>query len=73
MINKFVLINLKTNQTTEYKSIRNIADDLNLEYHQARSIFLQSSNPKKNLHQYIKELCDDYKIIYNPKFYKTNL
>lgn len=52
---------------TEYKTLRNIAEKLgnNVEYHQIRSIYLQSKKPTK-LHPTLAGLYKVIKIYDNP-------
>lgn len=52
-----------------FKSLREIQEYLNIPYHQVRSIFLQSTTPKKYLHPHLKILCNRYSIISNPSLY----
>jgi hypothetical protein len=60
--NKFVLINLETKESTEYKTIKQISKALNLDYSSTRAIYI---NHKQNKHfnSDVKELSNQYKII----------
>jgi hypothetical protein len=63
---KLKLIITKDDGTTtekNYKSYREIANALNLEYHQVRELHLLSTHPKKFLHNGLKTLASKYKII----------
>ena len=66
MKNKFILKNLSEDIETEYKTLRQIAKDLNIDYHNARAIYLESIKPKKFLHGMSKKLCEKYEIYDNP-------
>lgn len=57
----FVLNNLETKETINYKNLQDIADKLNIKYHQARSIMLK--NEKKFLKNDIRQLSKKYEII----------
>ena len=60
----------KINESLKYfKSLREIQEYLNIPYHQVRSIYLQSTTPKKYLHPNLKILCNRYTIITNPSLY----
>jgi len=69
MIYKFELENLETNEKIKYKTIKQISDDLNIDYFQIRELFKHSMKPKKYLHQYLKILSQKYKIITNPDLF----
>lgn len=69
MLFKFVLENKETGETKEYKTMREIAKDLNIDYFHARSIYLESKTPKKYLHTRVKTLKEKYTIIDNPNIY----
>ena len=63
---KFTLVVLKddgTTQTKNYKSYKEIADALSLDYHKVRELHLLTTNPKKFLHSGLKTLSQKYKII----------
>ena len=62
MKDKFELTYLKSGEVKCFKSLKEISKELNIEYHQVRSI-LNSSN-KKFLHPLIKNYTDNYKITY---------
>lgn len=66
MLVKFELENIETNEKKKYKSLREISNDLNIEYHQARGLYLQSTKPKKFLHGINKKLNNKYKLYDNP-------
>ncbi len=69
MLYKFVLINKETQETQEFKTLREISQYLNIEYFQIRSIYVESKKPKKFLHPITKQLIDKYKIIDNPNLF----
>ena len=66
MLVKFELENLESNEKKKYKSLREVSADLNIEYHQARALYLQSVKPKKFLHGISKKLNEKYKLYDNP-------
>jgi hypothetical protein len=66
MLYKFIVENKQTGDKTPYKTLKDIANKLNVEYHQARMIYMESKNPKKFLHPISKELANDYLIYDNP-------
>lgn len=69
---KLTFENLSTQEKKNYKTLREIAKDLGIEYHQARSIYLQSTDKKpKFLHPYLQILVSKYKIYNNPELYNT--
>ena len=66
--NKFKLIITKQDgetQEKDFKSYKEIANALNIEYHQVRELHLLSTNPKKFLHSGLKILSSKFKIISN--------
>jgi len=69
MLFKFILEDKTTGQTKEYKTMREIAKDLNIDYFHARSIYLESKTPKKYLHTTVKTLKEKYLIKDNPNIY----
>ena len=69
MLLKFVFINKETGENKEYTTLREIAKDLNIDYYQVRSIYLESRKPKKFLHPITKMLIDKYSIIDNPNVF----
>jgi len=69
MLYKFVLTNKETQETQEFKTLREIATYLNIEYFQIRSIYLESKKPKKFLHPITKMLVDKYEIKDNPNLF----
>jgi hypothetical protein len=66
MKNKFILENLESNEIKEYKSLRDISNDLNIDYFQIRELKEHCIKPKKNFHNQHKILSSKYKIIPNP-------
>lgn len=66
MNNKFILQNLENNETKEYKSLRDISNDLKIDYFQIRELKQHSIKPKKIMHNQHKILALKYKIIENP-------
>ena len=66
MNNKFILQNLENNETKEYKSLRDISKELNIDYFQISELKENSIIPKKFMHNPHKILATKYKIITNP-------
>ena len=66
MRNKFILETLENNDTKEYKSLREISKDLNIDYFQIRELKQNSLRPKKFMHNQHKILSEKYRIIDNP-------
>ena len=62
MLYKFLLLNKSTGETKHYKTLREISIELNIDYFQVRSIYLESKKPKKFLHPITKHLVDKYTI-----------
>ena len=71
MLYKFLLINKTTGETKLYKTLREISKELNIDYFQIRSIYLESKQPKKFLHPITKYLVDKYSILDNPEIYNN--
>ena len=69
MLNKFIVEDLNTNSRKEYKNIREISKELNLDYFHVRSIYLESVKPKKFLHPITKKLMEMYRIYDNPNVF----
>lgn len=69
MLLKFIFTNKQTGETKEYKTVRDISKDLNIDYFQVRSVYLESKSPKKFLHPITKQLVDKYAISDNPKLF----
>jgi len=69
MLYKFILKNKINNETKEYKTLREIAKELNIDYFQVRSIYLESKKPKKFLHPITKQLVEKYSISDNPNLF----
>ncbi len=69
MLYKFVLTIKSTQETKEYKSLKDISKDLNIDYFQIRSIYLESKSPKKFLHPITKQLVTRYEIKDNPNLF----
>jgi hypothetical protein len=60
---KFVLNNLETGSSTQYRTLKEIVDVLDIPYHQARSLHL--ADQKQFLHPKIKDLYNKYRILSN--------
>lgn len=60
---KFILENLETGEKHKQKTLAEIAEKLNISYHQARSVL--KCEEKQYLHPIIKTLCKNYKIHIN--------
>ena len=66
MKNKFILENLENNEIKEYKSLRDISNDLNIDYFQIRELKEHCIKPKKFFHNQHRILSAKYKIFPNP-------
>ena len=66
MNNKFILQNLENNEIKEYKSLREISKELNIDYFQIRELKEHCIKPKKFFHSQHKILATKYKIFPNP-------
>ena len=66
MKNKFIVENLENNEIKEYKSLREISKELNVDYFQIRELKQHSIKPKKFMHNQHRILALKYKIIENP-------
>lgn len=60
---RFILENIETGEKEKYKTLKDIAEKLNIDYHQARSVLL--SEQKQFNHPIIKNICNKYKIYKN--------
>jgi len=60
---KYILINNFTNEETKYKTLKDIARDLNIEYFIIQSLHNHSKRNRKYLHDFNKELSEKYKIV----------
>jgi len=69
MLYKFILKNKINNETKEYKTLREMSKELNIDYFQVRSIYLESKKPKKFLHPITKQLVEKYSISDNPNLF----
>ena len=70
MMLKFVLQFLETEtnkKEVEIKTLRDIALLLNIEFHQARELYLFNKKQVKRAHPFLLELAKRYRIIDNPK------
>ena len=65
MKNKFISENLENNDIKEYKSLRDISNDLNIDYFQIRELKEHCVRPKKFMHSQHKLLASKYKIMLN--------
>lgn len=76
MIQKYLLTDLGTGHKKLFKSLNQIAEEYHLEYHQVRSVYLESVSPKRFLHETAKYLCTIMKIerntIYKNGFVPNN-
>ena len=52
-------------KTKEMKTLRDISNLLNIQYHQTRLLYLNSKKPSKALHPFLKELSKKYSITDN--------
>jgi hypothetical protein len=64
MQTKFIVKNLETNEKEYFKTIGEIAEKYNMEYHQIREIYMNPT--KKRTNPVIKRFLSKYKIIFNP-------
>lgn len=71
MLYKFLLTNKTSGETKPYKTFKEISQELNIDYFQVRSIYLESKKPKKFLHPITKQLVDKYSIIDNPNMFSN--
>lgn len=69
MLYKFILTNKQTQETKEYKTLREISKELDIDYFQIRSIYLESTKPKKFLHPITKQIVEKYEIKDNPNIF----
>lgn len=60
---KFILVNISTDEEKQYKTLRDIAKDLDLEYSIIKTLHNHSKTNKKYLHSFNKILFEKYKII----------
>lgn len=67
MIQKYLLTDLGTGEQKYYKSLQQIAEEYQVEYHQIRGVFMNSLEPKRYLHHAVKYLCTIVRIEPNPK------
>ena len=60
---RFNLEIIETGEIKQFKTLKDLAEFLNIPYHQAKSIKI--SDDKLFLHPHIKTLCSQYKITKN--------
>ena len=65
MKNKFIVENLENNEKKEYESLRDISNDLKIDYFQIRELKQHCIKPKKFMHLQHKILALKYKIVPN--------
>lgn len=65
---KFILTNKKTGETNLYKSITDISKVLEIDYHQARAIYIHDTKGKKHKFNITEKLCEYYEIKDNPDY-----
>ena len=70
MLYKFIFTNKETQETKQFKTLREIENCLKIDYFQVRSIYLESKKPKKYLHPITKQLTEKYEIKDNPNMFK---
>ena len=68
-MNKFILLVNSEGIPKEYKSLKEIAKDIKIEYFRVREIYHYGKAPKKFLHPITKHLVDTYSIYDNPNLY----
>jgi hypothetical protein len=67
---KFILTILENGETKEYKTMKDIAKDLDIDYHSARAIYANYKQKKKHQFLYTQQLCNKYKIEDNLDYFK---
>ena len=65
MKNKFILENLENNEIKEFKSLRDISNELNIDYFQIRELKEHCIKPKKFFHNQHRILASKYRIKLN--------
>lgn len=67
---KFILTNKKTGLSEKHKTLRTISELLEIDYHQARAIYIYSTKGKKHIFPITKVLCEEYSIVDDPEYLK---
>lgn len=74
---KYILQKLENGQVIAEKPVKNLRQlttEMNIDYHQVRSLYLLEKKPsKKTLHPLMSYLHQNYKIIDNPKYNKPDI
>ena len=60
---RFILSNLDDKTSVKYRTLKEVADNLKVPYHQARSLYL--ADKKQFLHPVINKLYTQYRILDN--------
>jgi acid phosphatase class B len=68
MKNKFILEIIESGEILHFKSMREIADKLGIDYHAARGLYIYNTKGKKHLHAITKSLSQKYKIYDDPEY-----
>lgn len=68
MKNKFILEIFETGEKLHFKTMREIAEYLNIDYHAARGLYIYNTKGKKHLHAITKSLSIKYKIFDDPEY-----
>lgn len=68
MKTKFILTDKLTGTKYKFKTLKDVAESLGIEYHQARSIYIFYTKGKKHSFPITKKLCDRYELIDNPEY-----
>jgi hypothetical protein len=62
MKTKFILTDKKTGTTYKYKTLKDVAESIDIDYHRARSIYIFYTKGKKHTFPITKQLCDRYEL-----------
>jgi acid phosphatase class B len=68
MKNKFILEIIETGEILKFKTMREIAEHLGIDYHAARGLYIYNTKGKKHLHAITKGLSQKYKIYDDPEY-----
>lgn len=66
MKTKFILTDKLTGTAYRFKTLKDIAESLDIEYHQVRSIYIFYTKGKKHIFPITKKLCDRYELRDDP-------
>lgn len=68
MKTKFILIDKKTGTEYKFKTLKDIAESLGIEYHQIRGLYIFYTKGKKHIFPITKTLADRYELKDNPDY-----